>query len=275
MEKVNHKETTQKTESTPVKKVNEARERVAKKPAKKTSPWHILLAAFLLVIWVCAATIATQYIITYGLYFILGKELLLTPVWMTVCNALIYALALFLIIWVPVKFFKKKALSRDEIGLHDLPTWADIGLAPAGFVVYLILSVILILIFQNFPFFDINQEQELGYEMLNGGFDRIIAFLALCIIAPIAEEIIFRGWLYAKLRNLIPGKKLSLILSILVVSVLFGILHGQWNVGVNVFAMSIVLCALREVTGTIYSGILLHIIKNTVAFLMIYVFGMS
>jgi hypothetical protein len=29
--------------------------------------------------------------------------------------------------------------------------------------------------------------------------------------------------------------------------------------------MSIVLCGLREVTGTIYAGILMHMIKNAIA----------
>lgn len=226
-----------------------------------------------LLLWVAVVIIAVEYAVTFGLYFLLGKDLLTTPVWMTIANALIYALALFLITWAPVKFFKKKKLSRKDLGLAALPTWADLGLAPVGFIVYLILASVLVAIFQNFSFFDAEQAQELGYNMLNSGFDRIVAFLALCIIAPIAEELIFRGWLYAKLREAIPGKKLSLVFSILLVSLLFGILHGQWNVGINVFAMSLVLCALREVTGTVYSGILLHILKNTVAFVLVYIVG--
>ena len=216
--------------------------------------------------------IAVQYAIVFGLYLLLGKERLTTPVWTTVANALIYALSTFLIIWVPVKFFKKERLSRTDLGLRDLPTWMDIGLAPAGLIAYFILAVALVAVFSRFPFFDASQAQELGYNLING-FDRIVAFFALCVIAPIAEEIMFRGWLYAKLRTAIPGKKLSLILSIFLTSALFGLMHGQWNVGVNVFAMSIVLCALREVTGTIYSGILLHILKNTIAFALVYVFG--
>ncbi|MBQ1528204.1 CPBP family intramembrane metalloprotease, partial [Candidatus Saccharibacteria bacterium] len=122
-------------------------------------------------------------------------------------------------------------------------------------------------------FFDAEQAQELGYSMLNNGFDRLVAFFALCLVAPVTEELIFRGWLYAKLREKIPSKHLSIILSTFLVSLLFGILHGQWNVGVNVFAMSLVLCALREITGTVYSGILLHILKNTVAFVLVYIIG--
>ncbi|MBQ2637586.1 CPBP family intramembrane metalloprotease, partial [Candidatus Saccharibacteria bacterium] len=60
-----------------------------------------------------------------------------------------------------------------------------------------------------------------------------------------------------------------------ITSVLFAIMHGQWNVGVNVFAMSIVLCLLREMNGTIYSGILLHILKNGVAFVLLYILNIG
>ena len=255
------KKSTPKTKSTPVK--------------PKSSFWRLALTITGLLLWVAVVIIAVEYAVTFGLYFLLGRDLLTTPVWTTVTNALIYALALFLIIWVPVKFFKKQKLTRKELGLDGLPTWADLGLAPVGFVVYFILASLFIAIFSSFSFFDVEQAQELGYEMLNTGFDRLIAFFALCLVAPVAEELIFRGWLYAKLRALIPGKRLSIILSTLLVSILFGILHGQWNVGVNVFAMSLVLCGLREITGTVYSGILLHILKNTVAFALVYIVGIG
>ena len=72
---------------------------------------------------------------------------------------------------------------------------------------------------------------------------------------------------------LIP-KKFSLPVSILIVSALFGFLHLQWNVGINVFCLSLVLCVLREITGTIHSGILLHMLKNGFAFYLLYVINM-
>ena len=233
------------------------------------------------IIWVAASIIAAQFFIVLLLHLIIGKTTLSTPLWTTIANALIYSLALFLILFIPPRIFKKrstKALNqswqtnREELGLTNLPTWTDLGLAPVSFVLYLILAGILTSIFTIFPFFNLEETQNVGYNFLNSGFDQVVAFLALCVIAPIAEEIIFRGFLYGKLRAKISGKW-SLLLSIFLVSLLFGILHGQWNVGVNVFAMSLVLCGIREVTGTIYAGILLHIIKNTIAFTLLYIIG--
>ena len=241
----------------------------------KSSSRKTVLFIISLIVWTSASLIVSQYIIIYSLYFLIGREQLSSPLWVTVADALIYSLTLFLVIFVPTMIFRKKTqltwkTGREQLGLRELPTWIDIGLAPVGFIVYLILAGIIVAFFTIFPFFDINELQETGYHFLNAGLDRTVAFIALCLIAPIAEEIIFRGFLYGKLRETISGKW-SMLLSILITSVLFGILHGQWNVGVNVFAMSIILCGLREITGTIYSGIILHIIKNTVAFILLYI----
>ena len=63
--------------------------------------------------------------------------------------------------------------------------------------------------------------------------------------------------------------------AILLVSILFGVVHLQWNVGVNVFATSVVLCLMREVTGTVYAGILLHMLKNGIAFFLLYVLNVG
>ena len=106
----------------------------------------------------------------------------------------------------------------------------------------------------------------------------MLAFLTLVVVAPIAEELIFRGYLYGKMRekfSQVTSEIWSVIISALLVSVVFGIIHMQWNVGVNVFAMSLVACALREYTGTIYAGILLHMIKNGLAFYFLFVLGIN
>lgn len=242
------------------------------KKVKKTA-LNTPLFVTLMLVWTAASIIISQYIVVFILYTFLGRATLITPVWTTIMNALIYSLSLALVIFVPALFIKnKKWATREELGLKGLPTWTDIGLAPVGLILYLILAVLITAIFSIFPFFNLKETQDVGYNFLASGLDRAVAFLALCVIAPVAEEIIFRGLLYGKLRGKISGK-FSLPLSIFLVSVLFGILHGQWNVGVNVFAMSLVLCGLREVTGTIYSGIILHIIKNTIAFVLLYIVG--
>ena len=180
-----------------------------------------------------------------------------------------YALAVILIIFVPLAFVKKWKTSREEMGLNGLPTWTDLGLAPVGFVVAALAAAGLAAVFSVFPWFDVSEAQDVGFSTFLTGGERALAFITLVVLAPILEELIFRGFLYGKLRA-----RFSMPISIIVTSLVFAILHFQWNVGVNVFALSVVLCALREVTGTVYSGIIAHMIKNGVAFYLLYILGM-
>ena len=261
--------------------------KVSEKPKKpKNSKKSNVLLVIWLLLWTGASLVASQFIIVYLLYFILGRETLTTPVWTTVMDALIYALTLFFVLFVPPRLFRKKTspkknpnwtTDREELGLKGLPTWTDIGLAPVGFIVYLLIAAALVWVFSIFPWFNPEETQEIGFNLYATGVDRIIAFITLVVLAPIAEELIFRGWLYGKLREKLSEKvsnNASMLISIFLVSLLFGIIHLQWNVGVNVFALSIVLCGLREITGTIYAGILLHMIKNGVALYLLYQIGL-
>ena len=93
-----------------------------------------------------------------------------------------------------------------------------------------------------------------------------MAFIALVVVAPAAEELIFRGVIYGEMRKVNP------YLATIIVSLMFGIAHGQLNVGITAFAMSLVMCFMREkLTGTVWSTIILHMIKNAVAFYFLFI----
>ena len=279
----------------------EADKKTAKKARNKVPKkqrWGLVFKVLLLLVWVAAAVIVAQLIVGYLMLWILGRETFLQPVPTAIYSVLSYLLALVWILFVTPKITIKlkienekkdgkhlingklapKAMNREDLGLKGLPTWTDIGLAPIGFIVATLLAAGLVAIFNVFPWFDAEQAQEVGFSVYLVGFDRMVAFVILVLVAPVVEELIFRGWLYGKLRPMLSEKmsdRASMLISIFLVSLLFGIVHMQWNVGVNVFAMSIILCGLREITGTIYAGILMHMIKNGVAFWLLYVLGIG
>ncbi len=236
---------------------------------KENSVFRIILKVALYSIWSVIIIVALQFLV-YLIFYKIFDDFSEKPIVFTFYSLIYYSLSVFVIIFAP-KLIKKQPSTREELGLKGLPTFSDLGLGPVAFIVYLILAMILLFIFSLFPWFNANEAQDLGLSNYMGNTELIFTFFALALIAPIAEEIIFRGWLYDKLRKLIP-ERLSVLISIIIVSALFGLIHGQFNVAVNVFAISVIACLLREITGTIYAGIILHIIKNTIAFLLVYVY---
>lgn len=50
-----------------------------------------------------------------------------------------------------------------------------------------------------FPDLALEQAQDFGFKTVYGG-ERVLAFIALVIMAPVVEELLFRGLLYGKMR---------------------------------------------------------------------------
>ena len=244
------------------------KERIQKQ-SKKSKGWKAFFIGLFglgLATWVGLVLFAIQYLIAFIFVALVPKDDLTSNVTNAVYQVVVYAAALAVVIFVPWKIFKFKT-TRDEVGMRGLPTWTDMLLAPIGFVVTLFAAGGLTLLMKAIlPGVNWEQTQEVGYSNLYQLSDFVMAFVCLVILAPLCEEIIFRGWLYGKLRFKMPA-----LPAILIVSVLFGIMHGQWNVGVTVFAMSLGMCVLREFTGTIWAGVLLHMIKNGIAFYFLFV----
>lgn len=220
-------------------------------------------------VWVIASFVLVQVVVS--LLFILADNLGLLggvnpAILSTVTGAIVYTLTLLLVIGLPI-LVKNYKTSKKDLGLEKLPTWIDLLLAPAGFLVYLFLSAILILLAtQFFTFFDADQVQDTGFNQLGQGFEYLLAFVTLVIIAPVAEEILFRGYLFGKLMKHVP-----IWIAILITSALFGLAHGAWNVGIDVFALSIVLCLLRLTSKSLWPSILLHMMKNGLAFYLLFI----
>jgi membrane protease YdiL (CAAX protease family) len=179
-----------------------------------------------------------------------------------------YSLALGIIVGLPCLFDSKNLSNslKDQLGIAKKPLLKHFALSVLGFGVYIVLTILFSFIIQTlWQGFNANQTQEVGFQGLANVIEYIMAFVALVIIPPVVEELLFRGYLFGRLRQ-----SLGFWSSALITSVLFGLVHLQWNVGVDVFALSLVLCFLREKTGAIWAGIGLHMIKNGVAYVFLF-----
>ena len=174
----------------------------------------------------------------------------------------LYAYMIGILILVP-RWIIKARVTRETLGIAKLPRLRDAPIAIIGMIVYFIGAALLLQFFIKYiPGFDVNQAQNLGVSDLQPGIETYLTFALLVLVGPIAEELIFRGYLYGNLKRV----GTPVWLAVLVTSVLFGAAHMQWNVGVNVFVLSVAMCIAREYTGSIWAGVLMHMLKNGLAF---------
>lgn len=155
--------------------------------------------------------------------------------------------------------------SWRQIGIKDV-SLNHLFLTLPIFLVYIFLGTVLTQFAIKFlPGFDPTQTQDIGFSQ-TGGIARLMAFLSLVVLTPLFEELLFRGVLFKGLRQRLP-----LWVAIIFTSFIFAVAHGQLNVAIDTFALSVFLCLLVEKTGSIAPAILLHALKNGLAFYILFI----
>lgn len=234
----------------------------------KVSPTHTIARASVWIVVGAACYLAAQYIVAGGYYALayIGIAVdLQSPINLLLFRLLAYvvtAALLALAVW-----YRCRKVSLSDVALTRLPNWKDLGLVVPAAVVYALLTAGVLIVAGRWLGVDTGQQQDLGFATLSGG-ELLLGFIVLVVLTPIFEEAVFRGFLYGRLRR----TKLPWWVPAVIVSALFGLAHGQWNVGLDVFVLSMVACVLREMTGSIWAGVVLHMAKNMLAFMLTFVF---
>lgn len=103
------------------------------------------------------------------------------------------------------------------------------------------------------------------------GGNILIMLIAVIICAPIAEELIFRGLIYNALKKIInlipkvPSSKtrfVSMLLSAVISSALFGIYHGNILQGLYTGFFSLFMVFVYENSGSLFSSMIVHAAFN-------------
>lgn len=90
-----------------------------------------------------------------------------------------------------------------------------------------------------------------------GTFELVCVFLGVVIVAPIAEESIFRGFVQKTLES-----RGDVTKAVLITSAIFSLIHLQHYWLVQLLVLSVVLGYLAWRTGSIIPGILIHAFNN-------------
>lgn len=81
--------------------------------------------------------------------------------------------------------------------------------------------------------------------------------VAAVLVAPVAEEVVFRGYLYPAAKRFC-GPAGAILFS----SLVFAAAHGNVVALLPLFALAVVLCLLYEFTGSIWASISVHFLFN-------------
>ena len=216
-----------------------------------------------------SAVFAEAVAIYLGLFF--GGSVLISIAWPSAGLAASYALAV--IVPLAVAWIRLRGVSPDELryglGLHaGRGVFREIGAGVVGYIaglpVVALGMLVTILLIRNFgqpgqgahPIADMPMDTPLAVVQL---------FLIAAVLAPVTEEVMFRGALLHHLRRRLPWLPAALITSLI-----FAAIHPQgWVAIPTLTAIAMVLAGIRQWRGSLIGPVTAHALNNAGAVLFL------
>lgn len=176
-------------------------------------------------------------------------------------NSILTAVSCGALIPITYWFFRKDEWKRKDQGLRNRLMAADkfgikqILLVVVFFILYSVLVNQLIMwsgLHLLFPYYS----EEVAVSLFNTSI-LLAVYLAVALLAPISEELIYRGLIYRRLRDYL-GVKWAMVMSALI----FGLVHGNMVQFVFAFLIGLALAAVYERYKTIWAPIAAHMAVN-------------
>ncbi|MDB5169776.1 MAG: rane protein of unknown function [Candidatus Saccharibacteria bacterium] len=249
------------------------------KPEQSNStivPWNPVWAVAFAIIIYFAASLFGGLILWAGISILPWSDAQATN-WLdhSTASQFIYILLVEALSLGAVVLFLKQYRQRWSVIGFKRPQLRDAGIGLLAYPIYFIaFAIVLVLATKFIPGLDIDQEQQLGFDNVQGTLALVMTFVSLVVLPPLVEEIIVRGLIFTSLR-----KYLKFFGAALVTSLVFAAAHlpeggasgPLYIAAIDTFMLSMVLCFLREKTGSLWAGITLHALKNGVAFISLFI----
>lgn len=172
-----------------------------------------------------------------------------------------------IIFLAPLYYFviRKNRLNAADLGLRKMPWKAVLGWVLRGFGVAFLANLVLALIMYNTPDAWPGFSQQESHIPLFGTstFDFSLAVIALIGIAPIVEEVFFRGFVLQTLLG-----KYSPILASILTAAFFAVLHFEFGSMGIIAILAMILNWMFIKTRSIIPCIAFHMANNVLAFLL-------
>ena len=160
--------------------------------------------------------------------------------------------------------YQQRGLLPDALGLHPKHPMQVIAWTGAAYIVVYILFIALNQLGMEqwlSARLGEQQNQQIVDELIatQESQKRLIMILGACVIAPVAEEIVFRGYLYPVVKRYTEP-----VIAAIFTGIIFGAVHGQIWAVIPLSLFGILLAILYEKSGSIWACILCHALFNIV-----------
>ena len=148
-----------------------------------------------------------------------------------------------------------------QFGLRGAPLKFAAQMASLGALAYFLFTLVYAAIVR--PDNPQRVVEDLGADTNN--FLLVVGALVVIVVAPVCEELFFRGILFRVLRQ-----RMALWPAAVIDGVLFGFVHVQGSGSLVIVpilaALGVMFCYVYERTGSIFPTIALHALNNTIAY---------
>ena len=185
-----------------------------------------------------------------------GEDLEDTPAWLDLTGGVILQGALIAGALIAARLIKP--LHPWQFGLRRTRFWPALGWSVLAMVTFYVFAA---------GWVELAGEPKQSTAQDIGSDESRLALIAagvmFVLIAPIAEEVFFRGFFYGSLRTRLPTAWAAIVCGLV-----FGGIHASTGVSAVpiLIVLGIVFCLVREVTGSLYPCIALHAFNNALAY---------
>lgn len=150
-------------------------------------------------------------------------------------------------------------IAAVDFGLRRARFWRSVGLLIGVWIAFFLLSGAWALLL------NLDQQQDLPEELgADGPLGNVLAVVVLVtVVAPLGEELFFRGFFFGALRNWRGAWLAAIITGIVFGGIHLGSSPAGYVVPLMIFGAG--LCMLYEWTGSLYPAIALHALNNSIA----------
>jgi membrane protease YdiL (CAAX protease family) len=216
---------------------------------------------YLLLFLLCQVLISGVYALTISLYAILNPGLSLDPMELIfACTDQISLISgLTTLVILAAFFLLRRKNPLRETGFHATHgrfVFTGIAITP---LLYAAVSFVLSLL----PEAWMEEYAEAAASLSQKG---VLITIATVLVAPLVEEIIFRGLILSRLNRVIPGW-----LAVLLSALLFGVCHGQAVWMAYAFVLGVVFGFLSLRAKSIWPSLCAHILFNGIGQIAVYI----